>query len=379
MQIDKINYYEHLGEPNEWILEDFSLGQINLIVGRNAVGKTRTINVLSGLARLLAESKQIIWNDGNYDVEFKHDDHFINYKLEYKNRSIEKEELVIDDFTYLDRGNDGVGEIFFSEEKRSLKFQTPTNELAAFARRDAIQHPYLNQLYEWGSKLVLFRFGTNMGQDRLILRLKTGKDIEVNLKDDNVIDALILGKEKYGDEFADQVKTDLQKIGYDIGNIDIGSPNDIHFESAPPANPLAIFVQENDTKTKIYQHLLSQGMFRSVSLVIQLNYFLSTNSSGTILIDDIGEGIDFDRASSLIELLINKVKNTKYQLIMTTNDRFTMNNVPIDYWSILNRDGGKCRSYNYKNSKEIFDEFKLTGLNNFDLFSSNFYRKSTIN
>jgi hypothetical protein len=60
---------------------------------------------------------------------------------------------------------------------------------------------------------------------------------------------------------------------------------------------------------------------------------------------------------------------------MTTNDRFIMNAVPLEYWLILSRDGGQVTSLNYRNSKEMFDDFESTGLSNFDLFSSGYYKK----
>ena len=50
-----------------------------------------------------------------------------------------------------------------------------------------------------------------------------------------------------------------------------------------------------------------------------------------IALDDIGEGLDFDRASRLVALLIQKAKRFNFQLIMTTNDSFIMNGVPIEY------------------------------------------------
>ena len=93
------------------------------------------------------------------------------------------------------------------------------------------------------------------------------------------------------------------------------------------------------------------------------------------MIDDIGEGLDFERSSSLIRLLIKKASSSKFQLIMTTNDRFVMNNMPIKYWTILDRVGSECLVYNYRNSRKLFNEFELTGLNNFDLFSSNLFKK----
>ena len=49
-----------------------------------------------------------------------------------------------------------------------------------------------------------------------------------------------------------------------------------------------------------------------------------------------------------------------------------MNEVPLESWTILQRLPGKTTVYNYRNSKRIFDEFRFTGLNNFDFFATDF-------
>lgn len=119
--------------------------------------------------------------------------------------------------------------------------------------------------------------------------------------------------------------------------------------------------------------VMSQGMFRALSVLIQINYGLLANLSVCVLIDDIGEGLDFERSSSLVKVLIEKARKSSIQLIMTTNDRFIMNGVPLEYWILLERRGSKCINYNVRNSKKMFDSFESTGLNNFDLFSSGYY------
>ena len=91
-----------------------------------------------------------------------------------------------------------------------------------------------------------------------------------------------------------------------------------------------------------------------------------------ILIDDIGEGLDFDRSCALIELLMKKATHSQVQLVMSTNDRFVMNKVPLEAWSVLQREGGTVRVRNYQNSRAIFDDFKFTGLSNFDFLATDF-------
>ncbi len=50
MRLKSLTYAEYEGRPLEWLLDDLTLGAINLIVGKNAAGKTRTLNVIGALS-----------------------------------------------------------------------------------------------------------------------------------------------------------------------------------------------------------------------------------------------------------------------------------------------------------------------------------------
>ncbi len=106
-------------------------------------------------------------------------------------------------------------------------------------------------------------------------------------------------------------------------------------------------------------------MYRVLSLLININYFQLKNTGSCILIDDIGEGLDFDRSCRLVGLLRKKSEDSNLQIIISTNDRFVMNEVPLDEWSIIQRKGSHVKFRNIQNSKEIFENFKFTGLSNF--------------
>ena len=60
------------------------------------------------------------------------------------------------------------------------------------------------------------------------------------------------------------------------------------------------------------------------------------------------------------------------QLIASSNDSFLMDVVNIDKWQIVRRKNSKLSVINRTNMPELFDEFRMTGLSNFDLFSSDF-------
>ena len=54
MFLKSIEYAEYEGTPRVWKLEGCTFGNINLIVGKNATGKSRTLNIVNGLANLLS-------------------------------------------------------------------------------------------------------------------------------------------------------------------------------------------------------------------------------------------------------------------------------------------------------------------------------------
>ena len=66
MQLKNIEYKEYEGDKREWTVEPASFGQINLLVGKNASGKTRILNVMVGLARLIAGKQQVLFETGDF-------------------------------------------------------------------------------------------------------------------------------------------------------------------------------------------------------------------------------------------------------------------------------------------------------------------------
>jgi len=159
---------------------------------------------------------------------------------------------------------------------------------------------------------------------------------------------------------------DMSKIDYPITTVSVST-----LKYLPIG--FGFNIQETKLSDIIDQTEMSQGMFRVLSLLVQLNYSLLAQIPSCILIDDIGEGLDYERSKALIDLIIEKVKNSPVQVIMTTNDQFVMDKIPLEYWQVIKRENGKAIFYNYKNSKEIFDDFVFTGLNNFDFYATEFF------
>jgi len=108
MRLTSISFVEGKGTPQEWILEGLALGPKNLIVGKNASGKSRTLAVIGGLAKQLMGNPSRAFG-GEYDALFTHDGKAYNYTLSYHEDEVLTEKLTIDGTTYLDRGQGGEG------------------------------------------------------------------------------------------------------------------------------------------------------------------------------------------------------------------------------------------------------------------------------
>jgi energy-coupling factor transporter ATP-binding protein EcfA2 len=371
MRLESIKYSEYFGEPKEWVLDELQLDNINLIVGKNASGKTRSLNIINNLARLIrGEIKPNLLSSSNFEASFQDDGEKYSYVLNIQNGIVTEERLKKDDDTLLIRGEKGEGKIYAKQIDRRLDFQAPQTELVINVRRDKIQHPFFEPLYTWASSVFHYAFGSFLGRNLLGL-FKEG-EAEVNpLNTEMVVGIYKKGEKEFNSKFKKAIISDLKKINYEISDIGFIQPS--KYKISQEAGQLAeLFVQEEDLKSKTEQTDMSQGMFRVLSLIIQVNYSILALSPSCILIDDIGEGLDFERSCALIDLLLKKIGNSKTQLVMATNDRFIMNNVPLEMWTVLKRKNSQCNVFNFKNSKEKFEEFRFTGLNNFDFFASNF-------
>lgn len=383
MLLKKVKYSQFEGTDKEWSLLDFSPQKINLVVGKNAAGKTRTLNTISSLAHLISGEQNEMPEFVNYEFTWSSAGKDVCYTLKCKDRKVELEKLIIDNDIKLDRGSEGKCTIFFEKIEQNIEVQVPVESLCCVVRRDSLQHPWFEHLHNWASSTLHYRFGSVFGKNLgLVIRPEDERqnslnDIEIDLrKTDRVVELFRKGYDLFGEIFVSNIISDMKKISYDLKDIDIDYSPNLKFKNAVDSTPAVLRVKEADLKCHTYQADMSQGMFRALSLVIQLNLSGLQGAGNCIIIDDIGEGLDFDRSTELIRLIISKVEKTSLQLIMSTNGRFTMNNVSLKYWSVIQRKGNKARVFNYSNAKETFEEFLFTGLSNFDFLCTEFYCKA---
>jgi hypothetical protein len=133
--------------------------------------------------------------------------------------------------------------------------------------------------------------------------------VQLDEKDNEAVVALYKKAEKELKEpFKDTVKADMAKLDYELDDIKIAAPVSVRFMNAP-VEPVGLTVKEHSLRGVTDQHSMSQGMFRTLSLIIQVNYSQMARRANCILIDDIGEGLDFERSRKLIESCVTRPRN----------------------------------------------------------------------
>lgn len=377
MSLTHLSYSEFEGDPRAWTLETLDFARENLVVGRNATGKSRLINVITTLMRILAGTHTASLSTGNFSAEFRIAENSYKYTVLFQSGTSIRETLLVNNELRMNRDETGQGKIFYEKEGKFLEFWVPNNAIAFQAKRDRAQHPFIVELSDWASTSATYQFGSNFGKNTLqIANLQPTANSETtnqSKEDDpnNVLNTYIDGFGAYKEAFDQALIEDMAKIGYKLKEVH-AAPLDPSIASSPNgALFTTLTVLEQDVSTYISQLFMSQGMYRALALCIKLNWIVFSGRRGLLLIDDIGEGLDYERACSAVELALSKSKNGDFQLILSSNDRFVMNAVSLEKWIVLHRTGSTVKGFTSRNSPEEFESFRFTGLSNFDFFTSN--------
>lgn len=372
MKILRFDYEEYPDSDRCWSVTGLELGAINLLVGRNATGKSRTLAALNSFAVMLRGGSIMM---GQWKILAEDQGQQIRIELAVESRRVLREELRIGDDVRLTRNELGVGKIYYQSLEKSLDFEVAPHTLAMASKRDKMQHSYLESLNRWAEGERLFCFGDTMGREVLIVEIE-GQNAQPSPFETAKLPVLARQafRSEHRDAVVERVKEDMLAVGYAIDGLEWGPVQDYR----GLGESRAILVHERGLPSAIPHMSLSQGMFRALAIFMHLHYILLDGSPTCILIDDIGEGLDYSRATALIRRLIERVRErdgADIQLVMTTNDQFVMNAVDLKYWSVIVREGSECRVLNERNSKKIFDDFRFIGLNNFDFLEMEFWNR----
>lgn len=381
MTLKKLKYSEHDATPRAWGIQEAIFSNINLIVGKNSSGKSRLLSVVHGLTNILSGRQKNLFDSGFFEAEIETKSQNFVYEIKFENQKVFYERLRHNGKEVLTRDSEGRGRIFYQGLGQEIDFKSPPDAIAAVNRRDEIQHPFLMTLYQWAESCAIYHFGTDFGRRELAGvaepdELFSPGDDSIGTHYSNVIKAFVSGQKKHGDAFINSIIKDMGRLDY---HLDMIEATNVQGLLKTPTPAVGLFTVEKELGFKLPQMQLSQGMYRALALIIHINYVHFTNKKALILIDDIGEGLDYERSVEIIDLIIEKSREDGLQLIMTSNDRFVMNRVPLEYWSIIKRNGNNVKLFNKNNSEEKFKQFEYIGLNNFDFFASEFFEDESDN
>lgn len=390
MRLYSIEYTEFKEETYRWSLEELTLINLNLIVGRNATGKSRILRIIRGIAdfingnivptSIISGHFKAVFKDIAINSKSKPLKKDISYEFEILEGKVIKEILEVDGKEKLIRKDKGRGSIFFEQIDSFLEIQVPENNLAVSLRRDSKQHSFFEDLHNWAERVCYYEFAI---KDQFV-----SAQIDSNVKPELFSNYLLhqnyhllikFGLDKFNRSLISPVTADMKKLGYEVSDFGLMPTLGVQSPISNSNIPQFVYIKEVGIDKKLPQTEISAGMFRALITLIQLHIIRLEKKPTCILIDDIGEGLDFDRSNKLISILIEHAELGFSQFIVTTNDRFIMNKVPLEYWCVLERELGKVKAYTPRNSQKTFADFEEFGFNNFDFFAKGFFSNSIKN
>ncbi|SFE92140.1 AAA domain-containing protein, putative AbiEii toxin, Type IV TA system [Chitinophaga sp. CF118] len=351
MKLTELSY-----KTANWEIKNLEFDNVSLIVGKNSTGKSKTLRAIDLLGKILTQRVGLV-EESTWNVTFSSDKYgTINYQFIVETSNGESfvsfEQMAVDDKVYVHRKLqqaslqnvlDNIGNTIYP----------PSNKLTIHITRDIKKYPYLEEIIIWAERSYGFKFGS------------IGPEVPYNQQEYNLLTAVdeipALYKELSA-ESKERVRKYFLEIGYRIDEIVFTSGRQRNF----------LHIKESDMEIYLAHYQLSQGMFRSLSILIFIEYLLFIKKAATVIIDDLCEGLDYDRATKLGKIIYENCIQKNIQLIATSNDMFLMDVVNLKYWNLLQRDGAVVTALNPKNQPDLFNDFQFTGLSNFDFLASDY-------
>ncbi len=349
MKLTKIAYID-----TNWELSNLALSDINLIVAKNSTGKSRTVMTIDLLVKMLTQKRDLNWG-GRWNIEFlANSGEKVLYEFGTSQKmGVTTEKIRLEDEIVAVRYQSGRAILKNRLTGKSDTVYPPTDKLLLHTNRDIRKYPFLEEIIEWAEQSYGFKFGNIAASYKIN---EQEYDFLTSIED---IPQLYNALNK---ESKEKIIQEFNGIGFDISEIKVANKGDFSL----------LLIKEGNVDKILPHYKLSQGMFRALAMTIFLEYLICSKNPALVIIDDLCEGLDYERAKNLGKLIFEKCENTHIQLIATSNDSFLMDIVPVKYWNVLQRTGKKVSALNIQNSAAIFQKFNFTGLSNFDFFASDF-------
>ncbi len=340
MILSEFTYRDSLG----WQLDKLSLNPLNLIVGMNAAGKSRTIEAIGNAIRFIKNEADVDMPDFHCTIQLRNGDR-LEYAFGVEDGHIITESLRKNDDWIIQRNPDKA--TILGEE-----INPPSNRLVIQARRDTKKYPEIEEIMLWAEQTFIFVFSNITTTPNSLSPYTISKEPLLSTMYEKISDGQRATLVDY-----------MKELGYQIEEIE---------EYERPSGAKWLHIHEGGVPIPLTHLDLSNGMFRAFCVLLYMIYSSSLSKARCLIIDDMGEGLDYSRSIKLGKIMFAYCQENHIQLIVTSNDSFLMDSTNLEHWNILQRTGSHVQGINDTTNPDLFANFARTGLSNFDLFSSNF-------
>ena len=149
--------FESFGHEEKWSLAGLHLNSdFNLIVGRNSVGKSMTLEEIEAFAKIVKGELKLSTYIKIEVIFERSSDNYLKYELEVTELDEIKEKLT--SFTKtssleLIKRNLGDAKIYSESLRQMINISPPLESLVFHARRDQVEYPFIESIIHWSENV----------------------------------------------------------------------------------------------------------------------------------------------------------------------------------------------------------------------------------
>ena len=367
-----IKKFQFTDKESGWTLNETEFSHFNLLVGVSGGGKTRVLESIGQLRNLMNDLEsgasrfrvidrgckwKIVFQDKNKEIIWSAETASLQNEAGSFRRKFLAEKIVIDGVEIVDRKE----EDFLFEGNRLPRLSDSESSVILLARESSL-YPIRCFLYyliheEHGEFSQSFsETSFNIYTDSL-----PKKKSIISLNSRPFLIKLYNLQEQFPEKYQ-QIKEDFLAIFNSVEDIKIGLPND--FEPFYPdtlhkAGLILLHFGIKENGKWIIGNRISLGMRRTLYYLFEL----ALAPHGTVfLIDEIENSMGVNCLPQLMDIMLRH--SNDFQFIITSHHPYVINNIPLEYWKIVQRDGSNvtirdASSIPALQTKSLQDKFLL--------------------
>jgi len=343
MYLDSLAY-QHKQE--EWSIQDIHFLKLTLLVGISGVGKTQILQAINSLVEISKGANQ---NGLAWDVKFRNEGQHYHWTGEFdflvdeiegldwqtsaKNKMAKllREELWLNDELITERK----GEQIYFEGEKMPKLSFTESLISIFKEEEAIR-----PAYEGFQKIILRDHTKEVGISSTDYRMEDYQTVEeLKAAELPTIVKLHWLYEKNDDLFQD-IQEQFSAAFPQVEEIKTGRMGEL---SSFLGRVIILSIKEKGVSSWIPQYRISSGMLRSLIHIAEM-YLLEKGT--VVLIDEFENSLGTNCIDILTEDLLYSQESI--QFIATSHHPYIINQVPYDYWKLVQRKAGTISTIDAK-------------------------------